>query len=336
MTTGNRTPDRLFSGTIRRIFCTLATPLVLMSCTMGTIRSETPPAGSVPMISFVFDDGNDTDYLVGREVFTAHGAVASSAVTTGFINTADHMTADQIRALQDSGWEIMGHTVTHPNLKALSRPEIETELAESKKTLQRLGLKVSNIVYPYNKNDETVRHVAARYYRSGRGGTNSFNDRSLAPCFIRSFALKHDTGQMERLIDRAFADRKWLVLYQHEINAKVKVSARDGAFRAGETLRLFPSGATGRYVTSHWFPLYGSAVYLVPLSGVPRPGDLIKGEASGATATLDSVIYNEREQLGEMLSYIAKNYPTMPVVTIDKGLDLLGIPGFQDESHDMR
>jgi hypothetical protein len=288
------------------------------------------------MISFVFDDGNDTDYLVGREVFAAHGAVASSAVTTGFINTADHLTAAQIRALQGAGWEIMGHTVTHPNLTTLSRRELEAELSESKAALQRLGLKVSNIVYPYNKNDETVRDVTARLYRSGRGGTNAFNDRKLDPCFIKSFALKHDLGRMESLIDQAYRDRKWLVFYQHEIDAKVKVSAYDGAFRKGETLRFHPSGATGRHVTTHWFPLYGHAVYLVPLSGAPQPGDLIEGVSSGATATLDSVVYNEREQLGEMLSYIRNNYPTMPVVTIDRGLDLLGIPGFRGESHELR
>lgn len=323
-------------GTVRRLFPILATTIILSSCAMGNFRREPPPAGSLPMVSFVFDDGNDTDYLVGREVFASHGAVASSAITTGYINTAEHMTPPQILALQDAGWEIMAHTVTHPNLKSLPPAAIDEELAKSKFELQRLGLRVGNIVYPYNKNDETVRRIAARYYRSGRGGTNEFNSPALDPFFIRSFSINHDMERMKGLIDTAHAEKRWLVLYQHEIDAKVKINEYSGTFLKGETLRLSPSGATGRYVTTHWFPLYGYAVYLVPLTGSPASGDTVTGITSGATATIDYVIYNEREQLSELLTYIARSYPRMPVVTIDRGLDLLGIPKLAGGAYEQR
>ncbi len=336
MRTGKKTPDKPLYGTMRRLFFILATTIILNSCAMGTVRTDTPPAGSVPMVSFVFDDGNDTDYLVGKDLFAAHGAVASSAVTTGFINSANHMTTAQILELQRAGWEIMGHTVTHPNLKSLSVEALDAELAGAKAELHRSGITVSNLVYPYNKNDETVRGVAARYYRSGRGGTNAFNSPGLDPYFIRSFSMKHDLALSKGLIDRAYAEKRWLVFYQHEIDAKVKISDYDGTFIKGEMVQLSPSGATGRFVTTHWFPFYGHAAYLVPLAGAPRPGDTLRGATSGATATLDSVIYNEREQLDEMLSYIRNTYPLMQIVTIDKGLDLLGIPRFSGGAYAQR
>jgi len=297
---------------------------LLISCTGGGIQRTVSPSGSIPMVSFVFDDGNDTDYLVGREIFAAQGVVASSAVTTDFINTADHMTSAQVIALQDAGWEIMGHTVTHPNLKSLSPAGIEAEISRSKADLQRLGLTINNLVYPYNKNDETVRQITARHYRSGRGGTNAFNAADLDPFHIRSFSMKHDVAAMKGLIDVAYAERKWLVFYQHEINSKLKISSYDGTFIKGEKLVLSPSGTVGRYVTTHWFPVYGYAIYLVPFTGIPQPGDTVRGETSGATASVDRIIYNEREQLTDMLGYIKKSYPDMPVVTINKGLDLLG------------
>lgn len=314
----------------RFVFCliSLFVSLILVSCTGSQLRSSASPAGAVPMVSFVFDDGNDTDYLVGRELFALHGVVASSAITTGFLNTADHLTSSQAVALQDAGWEIMGHTVSHPNLKSLSPARIEEEISRSKTELQKLGLTVNNIVYPYNKNDETVRSVVAGYYRSGRGGTNSFNYTDLDPFFIRSFSLKHDLPAMKGLIDKSHAERSWLVFYQHEINAKVRVSDYNGSFQKGEKLLLSPSGTVARHVTTHWFPLYGYVVYLVPLSGVPSPGDTVRGETSGATASIDGIVYNEREQLSEMLGYLRKNYPDMPVVTIDRGLDILGFPKF--------
>jgi hypothetical protein len=141
---------------------------------------------------------------------------------------------------------------------------------------------------------------------------------------------------MKALIDAAYKDKKWLVFYQHEIDAKVKIADYAGAFLKGEKLILSPSGAVGRYVTTHWFPVYGYAIYLVPFSGTPQPGDTVKGERSGATARIGNILYNEREQLSDMLGYIQKSYPDMQIVTIDKGLDLLRVPKQRDGAYDKR
>ena len=330
MRTGNNSPVySMYSSFLKFAFLLLVfSPLA--SCATADVASRSYRSIPIPLVSFVFDDGNDTDYLVGKEIFASHGAVASSALTTSFLNTDDHMTTAQAKALQDAGWEIMAHTVSHPNLRSLSLSELEDELSRSKSELQSNGLVINNIVYPYNKSDDAVRSVAAKYYRSGRGGTNSFNSSDLDPFFIKSFSTKHDLGRMNALVDTAHKDKKWLVFYQHEIDAKVKISDLDGTFLKGEKLTLSPSGAVGRFVTVHWFPVYGYAIYLVPFSGVPKAGDTVKGESSGATAKIDHIIYNEREQLSDMLGYIRKSYPDMPIVTIDKGLDLLGVPKQSD------
>jgi len=336
MRTGNNSPVYSMFSSFLKLALLLLVSSTLASCASADVTSRYYRLNSIPMVSFVFDDGNDTDYLVGKEIFTSQGVVASSAITTGFLNTEDHMTTAQVIALQAAGWEIMGHTVSHPNLRSLSLSEIEAELSRSKADLQRNGLAVNNIVYPYNKSDEAVRSVAAKYYRSGRGGTNSFNSSNLDPFFIKSFSMKHDIGRMNALVDTAYKEKKWLVFYQHEIDAKVKISDYNGTFLKGEKLTLSPSGAVGRYVTTHWFPVYGYAIYLVPFSGVPEQGDTVKGERSGATAKIDHILYNEREQLYGMLGYIRKSYPDMPIVTIDKGLDLLGVPKQGDGTYGKR
>jgi hypothetical protein len=188
-----------------------------------------------------------------------------------------------------------------------------------------MGLTVNNIVYPFNKSNEMVREIAGKYYRSGRGGTNSFNAGTIDPYYLKSFSMKHDIPLMKSHIDRAYADKSWLIFYQHEIDAKVKISDKQGSFIKGETLRLNPSGTIARFVTTHWFPVYGFAMYLVPLSGQPQPGDTIIGSESTATARIDSIIYNELTQLSELINYIHTNYPGMPIVTVDRGLDLLGV-----------
>jgi len=300
---------------------------VLVCCGGVHPRNDAfPPATSIPLVTFVFDDGNDTDYLVAKEIFAGQGSVACAAITTSFINTKEHMTPAQIIGLQDAGWEIMSHTVSHPNLRSLTPAEVDAELSRSKAALEGLGLTITNLVYPYNKNNETVRAIAGKYYRSGRGGTNSFNAGSIDPYFLKSFSTKHDLARMESHIDSAYADKSWLIFYQHETDAQVKLADKQGTFTQGETLRLSPSGTVARYVTVHWFPLYGFSMYLVPFSGAPEPGDTVTGAVSGATARVERVIYNERAQITEMLRYIRKNYPDMRIVTIDQGLDLLGIP----------
>ena len=129
----------------------------------------------VPLVTFVFDDGDDTDYLVGKKIFAEQGAVACSAIVTDWINTKDHLTAPQIIELRDAGWEIMSHTASHPNLRSLTPEKVEDEFSRSKAVLEGLGLTINNIVYPFNKSNAMIGEIAGKYYRSCRGGTNSFN-----------------------------------------------------------------------------------------------------------------------------------------------------------------
>jgi len=303
--------------------------LLLASCGGAVHRPDTSSAGSMPLVTFVLDDGNDTDYLLAEKIFSDQGAVACSAVTTDRISTPYHLTPAQIVALQDAGWEIMGHTMSHPNLTSLAPAQLEDELSRSKILLENMGLTINNIVYPYNKNNEAVRSVVSKYYRSGRGGTNSFNAGTIDPYFLKSFTLKHDLPLMKSYIDRAYQDKSWLIIYSHEIDAKVKVMDTQGFFTKGETVTLSPSGTVARYTTTHWFPVYGSYMYIVPFSGVPQPGDTITGTTSGATARIDYIMYNDLILLSDMIGYVHTKYPDMKIVTVDQGLDLLGIPKFQ-------
>lgn len=294
--------------------------------TDGTHRANSTSGltGSIPLVTFVFDDGNDSDYLVARAIFAEQGAVACSAVTTDWINRPGYLTAEQIIGLKDAGWEIMAHTATHPNLRSLSSSQVEVELSRSKATLEGLGLSIKNLVYPYNKNNELVRGVARRYYRSGRGGTNTVNGADVDPYDLKSYSIKHDLARMERYIDRAYAGRSWIIFYHHQVDIKVAVEKRHGSFIPGEKLLFSPSGAIGRYEPPTWYLYFGS-LYFIPLSGRPEAGDAITGESSGASARIDRILYDEWAQIRDMIRYVRTHYPDMRIVTIDQGLDILGI-----------
>jgi peptidoglycan/xylan/chitin deacetylase (PgdA/CDA1 family) len=299
--------------------------LSLAACGGLSSREAVFPMAQVPLATFVFDDGYDTDYLVARDIFSGQGAVACSAITTDWINRPGYMSADQIIGLRDAGWEIMGHTATHPNLRSLTPAQVEEELSRSKAALEGIGAPVKNLVYPYNKSNETVREIARKYYRSGRGGKNKFNTAVIDPYDLRSFSDTSDLAAMKRHIDRAYSEKDWLIIYHHEIDAKVTMMNKRGRFMRGEGLLFSPSGASGRLVRDSWFLSAGS-MHFTPLSGTPRPGDTITGQRSGATAHLSHVAFNEREAISELVRYIRTQYPGMKIVTIDQGLDILGMP----------
>ncbi len=298
---------------------------LISSCGGVSTKNSSSISKSEPIVTFVFDDGNETDYTVARDIFKAQGEVACTAVVTDWVNTKNYLSVSQLHELRQDGWEIMGHTVSHPNLRSLSESQIEDELSRSKEALEGWGLPVRNLVYPYNKNNETVRRIAGKYYRAAREGGKQSNAPDLDRYDLKSYSselsFRHKLSDIKSQIDRAYSEKKWLILYQHLIDAKVKISDKSGSFVKDEQLKFMPSGAVGKFTESGLW-----SMEFVPLSGDPQIGDTVTGESGGASAKLVSIYFNEREAITEMIEYIHRNYPDMRIVTIDKGLDLIGIP----------
>lgn len=72
---------------------------------------------------------------------------------------ADEITIseEQIAKLDKKGYEILSHTVSHPRLTGLNEIKLKTELAESKRTLERIvGHSILGISYPYGAYDDNV------------------------------------------------------------------------------------------------------------------------------------------------------------------------------------
>ena len=200
-------------------------------------------------------------------VFAAQGAVACSAVVTDWIGTEDFLSADDVRGLQESGWEILSHTVAHPHLPRLSEPRIDEELRLSKKVLEGLGVRVHNLVYPYNQSSAEVERVARLYYRSARGGGYELNTPATNPYELRSFPYKHDLADLKRTIDKAYAQRAWLIVYQHRVDIAVTIRDRQGRFVPDEILEFSPSMSEAKSEKSAWSQVFWTLHF--PPSRVP-------------------------------------------------------------------
>lgn len=113
------------------------------------------------LAAVTFDDGMlDNLTTAAAPILAEFGAAATVYVQTGAIGQPNPwmdpaagermMTADELRELAGLGWEIGGHTVTHPDLARLGRDECVAEMAAGKEELERItGTEVVSFAYPF-------------------------------------------------------------------------------------------------------------------------------------------------------------------------------------------
>jgi peptidoglycan/xylan/chitin deacetylase (PgdA/CDA1 family) len=141
-----------------------------------------PPPG---LAAISFDDGMEDNHSAALPILRELGAPATVYVTTGLLGQqnpwiaydARMMTRDELLDLHVAGWELGAHTVTHPDLSALSREDCVRELSESRAMLEELtGAPVRTFAYPFCKyGPEALAAVAEVGFEAavtchGRGG----------------------------------------------------------------------------------------------------------------------------------------------------------------------
>jgi len=180
------------------------------------------PRKSYALVTFIFDDGWDTDYTVMKPVFDAQGEVACPAVITDYVGTGGHLTSANLVEMEGDGWEILSHSKTHPaaGLISLTEAEIRAELSDSKDALEAMGLTIKNFVYPGHDDDEIVRRITREYYRSARGA-GGMNPQILETYILRGYESDDHTqlATYETYVDTAESEEKWVIFFWHETDS---------------------------------------------------------------------------------------------------------------------
>ncbi len=111
-------------------------------------RRETLPDKAIIL---TFDDGKADALGIVLPALRKRGMRATFFVITDLVGRAGYLTWDGVRALADAGMEIGSHTATHPRLPDLPDARVQSELVESRRTLQgELHRPVEALAYPYN------------------------------------------------------------------------------------------------------------------------------------------------------------------------------------------
>jgi len=136
--------------------------------TTDVIEQNISLNGKFPVL-ITFDDGDESIFENAFPILKSYGFTALVFVISDFVgktNTWDNnlfgklsrqLNWDQIKELNQNGWEIGSHTATHPDLTSLETDRIKEELILSReKIAKELNKPVISISYPFNRYSKEV------------------------------------------------------------------------------------------------------------------------------------------------------------------------------------
>jgi peptidoglycan/xylan/chitin deacetylase (PgdA/CDA1 family) len=158
----------------RRALAIMAAISVLLTgagAVVGASPARAAAAATTPrtVVSLTFDD-SDADQQTAVDTMNSLGLVGTFYTVSGWIGDPGYLTLPQLKAMKAAGQEIGGHTVTHPDLTAISAAEDVRQLCNNRATLTAWGFSVTSFAYPFsNLNAASEAAVKTCGYNSGRG-----------------------------------------------------------------------------------------------------------------------------------------------------------------------
>lgn len=124
------------------------------------------------LIVLTFDDGNVSDRTIVAPILKKHGFGATFYVTAGWVGRSGRLTWQQVRELDEMGFEIGNHSTTHPNMLHISEEEIRNQIAGFDRALREQGIRrATTFAYPGEHHDRRiVRALAEAGYTNARRG----------------------------------------------------------------------------------------------------------------------------------------------------------------------
>lgn len=211
---------------ITKIFSTI---LIVLTLIMLALPVSSVKAATGPAVSLTFDDGFESTYTSALPILSSRNLPATVYVTSGYIDSgvtddADlpAMTWSQVQALQNTyGWEIGGHTQTHPELPTLTNAQVIAQIANSNDAFMAHGLEVKNFASPFGAYDNAVLVELLKSYQSHRGFADiAYNQPyPVNRGVLQVQQVNSDTtlAQVKGYIDTAAANGTWLILVFHHV-----------------------------------------------------------------------------------------------------------------------
>jgi peptidoglycan/xylan/chitin deacetylase (PgdA/CDA1 family) len=176
------------------------------------------------MVALTYDDGLLSQFQNAVPQLKADGVNASFFIITTEPTSGDsgYMTWPQITNLAGQGYEIGGHTRTHPFLTKLTALQAQNEIAGSFNDLVAQGFTPKTFVYPFGDENPTIEQMVknAGYIgaRASYFGINAPFANRWAAYDIR-IDKTSTFAQIKSYIDQAIADKRLVIFELHDVLA---------------------------------------------------------------------------------------------------------------------
>jgi peptidoglycan/xylan/chitin deacetylase (PgdA/CDA1 family) len=187
-----------------------------------SLSPYTPVGFNRPLVSLTFDDAWASVYNNGLPVLQKYGFHSTQYLLTGNTSDPEYMTSAMMLALKNNGEEIASHTIDHTDLVTQTTAQQQTELSQSKASLQSwTGATVTDFASPYGSVDQNTITQIKKYYASHRGVVAGFNSKNYFNPYdikVQDITSTTSLSQLQAWVAQAQATNTWLVLVYHQVS----------------------------------------------------------------------------------------------------------------------
>lgn len=190
-----------------------------------TLSEYVPAQFNRAIVSLTFDDGWRSIYTNGLPLLKKYNLPSTQYLLTNTISYPDYMTVAMMQEFKNQGSEIASHTVSHAHLNSLTTAQLTNELVTSQNSLRSwfgtTGV-ANNFATPYGEYNTTVVNEIKKYYRSHRSTDVGFNSKDSFNVYnikVQNITNTTTPAQVQTWVNQAIAQKTWLVLVYHEVNA---------------------------------------------------------------------------------------------------------------------
>nr|WP_246389280.1 polysaccharide deacetylase family protein [Microvirga mediterraneensis] len=186
------------------------------------------------VLSICFDDFPRTAWTIGGAILAQYGVHATYFASGAFCDKTymgmEQFTETDLLEAQEAGHEIGCHTYDHYSALEVSTGEFERSIEKNREFLcERLnGEAPDSFAFPYNHVSLQSKLAVARQFKTARGvGTGvNLNWIDLSEVAGVNLSLTQAAGyspnkpgflDINELIEQAALQRKWLVVYTHDL-----------------------------------------------------------------------------------------------------------------------
>ncbi|WP_246303190.1 polysaccharide deacetylase family protein [Paenibacillus plantarum] len=139
------------------------TPISLTTF-INLIEKKSVHAAPDKPVLLTFDDGYVDNVEEAMPILAKYNFPATLFMSPGMVEDAGYLNWEQVKQLQQAGWDIQPHGMTHPHLPKLSAEQQAYEITEARKLIEeKLGTQADVFCYPYGEYNQTTLKVLKDY-----------------------------------------------------------------------------------------------------------------------------------------------------------------------------